>query len=115
MSFFHNDTVSDFASIYVANITLSHYRERFLDLVEGRSHFAGLTMMKDISLKGVKGVSGERTVNKIQDFVWDECLGTYSLLPEVCLKSCFLQVAKASVFNSLQLFFMLLVFLWSKP
>ena len=61
------------------------FRVRFLDLVEGRAEFAGLTKMKDISLKGIPGVSGERTVNKIQDFVWDECLGSYSLLPQVRL------------------------------
>lgn len=67
----------------VAHDLLDGYKERFLDLVEGRANTAGMTKMKDVTLKSVKGVSGERTVNKIQDFVWDECLGSYCLLPQV--------------------------------
>lgn len=43
----------------------------------------GMTKMKDISLKGVSGVSGERVVNKIQDFVWDEVLSEHCQLPQV--------------------------------
>ena len=34
-------------------------------------------MMKDVSLKGKTGISNERIVNKIQDFVWDEVLSRY--------------------------------------
>ena len=34
-------------------------------------------MMKDISLKGKTGISNERIVNKIQDFVWDDVLSRY--------------------------------------
>ncbi|KAG0724155.1 Phytanoyl-CoA dioxygenase, peroxisomal [Chionoecetes opilio] len=59
------------------------WRERFLDLVEGRSDTGGMTKMKDISLKGVKEVSGERVVNKIQDFVWDDILSEHCQLPQV--------------------------------
>lgn len=39
--------------------------------------------MKDVSLKGVQGVSGERVVNKIQDFVWDDILSEHCQLPQV--------------------------------
>ena len=31
-------------------------------------------MMKDVSLKGKTGISNERIVNKIQDFIWDDVL-----------------------------------------
>ena len=36
-------------------------------------------MMKDVSLKGKTGISNERIVNKIQDFVWDDVLSKYAL------------------------------------
>ena len=39
----------------------------------------GITMMKDVSLKGKTGISNERIVNKIQDFVWDDVLSKYAL------------------------------------
>ena len=59
------------------------FRERFLDLVEGRLDTGGMTKMKDVSLKGVKGVSGERVVNKIQDFVWDDILSEHCQFQQV--------------------------------
>lgn len=62
---------------------IDRFRERFLDLVEGRVETGGMTKMKDVSLKGVTGVSGERVVNKIQDFVWDEVLSEHCQLPQV--------------------------------
>ena len=37
----------------------------------------GITMMKDVSLKGKTGIPNERIVNKIQDFVWDDVLSRY--------------------------------------
>lgn len=43
----------------------------------------GMTKMKDISLRGIQGVSGERVVNKIQDFVWDDILSEHCQLPQV--------------------------------
>ena len=58
-------------------------RARFLDLVEGRADIAGMTKMRDVALRGQEGVSAERTVNKIQDFVWDETLGGHCTLPQV--------------------------------
>ena len=36
-----------------------------------------ITMMKDVSLKGKTGISNERIVNKIQDFIWDDVLSRY--------------------------------------
>ena len=41
-------------------------------------------MMKDISLAKT-GVTGERLYNKAQDFVYDEVLFQYCLLPQVSL------------------------------
>ncbi|KAK7070992.1 hypothetical protein SK128_027387 [Halocaridina rubra] len=59
------------------------WKARFLDLVEGRAEVGGMTVMKDISLRGVKGVSGELLVNKIQDFVWDDILSAHCQLPKI--------------------------------
>lgn len=39
-------------------------------------------MMKDVSLMK-SGAKGERLINKIQDFMWDECLFEFISLPEV--------------------------------
>ena len=46
-------------------------------------------MMKDVSLKGKTGISNERIVNKIQDFIWDDVLSRY-----VAQKDLFLQIHK---------------------
>ncbi|MCL4131424.1 UNVERIFIED_CONTAM: hypothetical protein GTU68_013296, partial [Idotea baltica] len=62
---------------------LDRWRDRFLDLVEERAECHGMTKMKDVSLKNMKGVSGERIVNKIQDFVWDDVLSEHFRMPEV--------------------------------
>lgn len=70
-------------SLFDPHKTSSIHRDRFLDLVDGRAETGGMTKMKDISLKGVKGVSAERVVNKIQDFVWDEILSEHCQLPQV--------------------------------
>lgn len=51
--------------------------------MEGRVDTGGMTKMKDISLKGLKNVSGELIVNKLQDFVWDEVLSEHCMLPQV--------------------------------
>jgi len=67
----------------VSEEMIEGWKSRFLDLVEGRVEQGGMTKMKDISLKGKKGVSGELIVNKIQDFVWDEVLSEHCLLPQI--------------------------------
>ncbi|XP_018016264.1 phytanoyl-CoA dioxygenase, peroxisomal [Hyalella azteca] len=60
------------------------WRDRFLEIVEGDTGSSGMiTKMKDISMRGVAGVSGERSVNKIQDFVWDPKLCTHCTLPQI--------------------------------
>lgn len=62
---------------------VSVHRERFLDIVDGRVDVGGMTMMKDIALKGLSGVPGERVVNKVQDIVWDDILSEHCQLPKV--------------------------------
>ena len=74
---------------------LDECQQRFLDIVDGRVEkgikqfccrntqppcnnlLGGITMMKDISLRGKAGISQERIVNKIQDLVWDEVFAKY--------------------------------------
>jgi len=62
---------------------IDNWKVRFLDLVEGRANTGGMTKMKDVTLKNMKNVSGERVVNKIQDFVWDEILSEHCQIPQV--------------------------------
>lgn len=62
---------------------IDKWRNRFIDLVEGRVSTGGMTKMKDIALKDKKGIAAERLVNKIQDFVWDEVLSEHCMLPQV--------------------------------
>jgi len=58
-------------------------RERFLSVVEGKVDRGQMTLMRDISLRGRNDVTQERVVNKIQDFVWDEVLSQFVLLPQI--------------------------------
>jgi len=62
---------------------IDKWRNRFLDFVEGRLDSGQMTKMKDVSLKGKKGVSGEMVVNKIQDFVWDDVLSEHCQHPNI--------------------------------
>jgi len=62
---------------------LDHCQQRFLDLVDGKVNKGGITMMKDVSLKDRTGISNERIVNKVQDFLWDDELSKFAMLPEV--------------------------------
>ena len=68
----------------VDSALLDVFRERFLALCDRRVPWGGITMMKDISLAKT-GVTGERLYNKAQDFVYDEVLFQYCLLPQVSL------------------------------
>lgn len=46
--------------------------------------------MKDISLKDRTGISNERIVNKIQDFIWDDEFSKYVTYPDILdLVECF--------------------------
>lgn len=58
-----------------------------MDIVDGRVDCGGITMMKDISLKGLSDVPMEKVVNKLQDFSWDDVLSEHCQLPEVCIVS----------------------------
>ncbi len=40
-------------------------------------------MMRDVSLKDRVGISNERIVNKVQDFLWDEELSKHATFPQV--------------------------------
>ena len=58
-------------------------KDRFIDIIEGKVERGGITMMRDVSLKNKAGVSPERMVNKIQDFVWDDTLSKYVMHPDI--------------------------------
>lgn len=58
------------------------YRQRFVDLCEGRVSKGGMVLMRDISL-AKKGARGQFLYNKLQDFVWDDVLADYLTAPEV--------------------------------
>ena len=60
-----------------------YFRTRFLDIVDGRVPKSQMTMMKDISLRGRTDVSQERVVNKLQDWVYDDVLSQFVMLPQV--------------------------------
>lgn len=57
-------------------------------MVEGRADCHGIVKMKDIALKNAKNIPGERVVNKLQDFVWDEILSEHCQLPQVINQLC---------------------------
>jgi len=58
-------------------------KERFLDIVDGAKDTGAILRMKDLSLKDVTNLPNERIYNKIQDFVWDDILSQYILLPDL--------------------------------
>jgi len=62
---------------------LDQFRERFLDICDGRVEKNQMTLMRDVSLLKQGVVSGERLVNKLQDWVYDEVLSQYCTLPQV--------------------------------
>lgn len=62
---------------------LDQFRTRFLDIVDGRVPKSQMTMMKDIALRGRSDVPQERVVNKLQDWVWDDVLSQFVVLPQI--------------------------------
>ena len=56
--------------------------QRFIDICEGRVDKGLMTLMKDISL-AKSDAKGQYLYNKIQDFVWDETLSEYIVLPKL--------------------------------
>ncbi|KAJ4439554.1 hypothetical protein ANN_07678, partial [Periplaneta americana] len=61
---------------------IEEFRQRFVDVCEGRIPKGNMTLMKDVSLKNT-GVKGELLYYKLQDFVWDEVLCKFILHPKV--------------------------------
>jgi len=68
----------------VGKIHLDRYHKRFLQFCNGEVKIAGLDVMKDISLrKSDEKVSGERVINKIQNYQHDDVLFEYCCLPAI--------------------------------
>lgn len=63
------------------------FRQRFIDICEGRINRGGITVMKDISSikKNQEIISNELIVNKIQDILWDDIFQQYFLHPKVII------------------------------
>lgn len=66
------------------------FRQRFVDVCDGKVARGGMTVMRDISsvVGGCRREFGseEQIVNKIQDIVWDEVFQRYFLHPNVIFK-----------------------------
>lgn len=66
------------------------FRERFVDICDGKVGRGGMTVMRDISSvvggDRRKFASEEQIVNKIQDILWDEVFQRYFLHPNVIFK-----------------------------
>lgn len=69
---------------------LNKYLKRFNQICDGEVRVPGITVMKDVTYVKSKRPSGEKTVNKLQNFENDEVLFSYCELPQI-LKyvSCF--------------------------
>lgn len=61
---------------------LEIYRQRFVDICDGKVPKNNMTVMKDVSLRET-GRNGEFVVNKVQDFVHDPVLFEYCRHPNV--------------------------------
>ncbi|VVC34361.1 Phytanoyl-CoA dioxygenase [Cinara cedri] len=65
---------------------LDQFKQRFVDICDGKVSRGGITVMRDISSiveKGREFVSKEQIVNKIQDILWDEVFERYFLHPKL--------------------------------
>jgi len=67
----------------VSDSLIDEFKQRFLDIVDGKVDSGSILKMKDLSLKDKRGLPNERIYNKIQDFVWDEVLAKYICSPDV--------------------------------
>lgn len=65
------------------------FRQRFIDICDGKVNRGGITVMKDISSvkKNQEATSNERIVNKIQDILWDDVFEQYFLHRKVIIFS----------------------------
>lgn len=62
---------------------LNEYLERFNQICDGEVRVPGITVMKDVTHVKSNRPSGERTVNKLQNFENDEVLFSYCELPQI--------------------------------
>jgi len=62
---------------------LNEYLERFHQICDGEVRVPGITVMKDVTHVKSNRPSGERTVNKLQNFENDEVLFSYCELPQI--------------------------------
>ena len=62
---------------------LSKYRDRFLQICDGKISVPAMTVMKDVVYAKSKRSTGERTVNKLQNFEEDDVLFSYIQLPQI--------------------------------
>ena len=62
---------------------LNKYLERFNQICDGEVQVPGITVMKDVTHVKSKRSSGERTVNKLQNFENDDVLFSYCELPQI--------------------------------
>ena len=62
---------------------LNKYLERFNQICDGEVRVPGITVMKDVTHVKSNRPSGERTVNKLQNFENDEVLFSYCELPQI--------------------------------
>ena len=62
---------------------LNKYWERFQQICDGKVRVPGLIVMKDVVYAKSKLPSGEKTINKVQNFEEDDVLFSYCELPQV--------------------------------
>lgn len=62
---------------------LEVYRQRFKGICNGQVPKWGMTLMRDVAIAKSEFKDGERAINKLQDFQWDDVLFSYCSLPEV--------------------------------
>lgn len=67
----------------VGKIHLDRYYKRFQQICSGEVRVAGLDVMKDVTLRKSKSLEGEKVINKIQNYQYDDVLFEYCCLPGV--------------------------------
>ena len=67
----------------VGKIHLDKYHERFRQICNGEVKVVGLDVMKDVNLRKSSSLQGERVINKIQNYQYDDVLFEYCRLPGV--------------------------------
>jgi phytanoyl-CoA hydroxylase len=79
------DHYNKFGFILVRNLVpqenLDAYRNRFQEICERKVNVPTMTVMKDVSM--LRTEFGQRSINKLQDFMDDDVLFSYCQLPQV--------------------------------